>query len=531
MSVNRQSEETGSFGLAQYGALAVRSRWWIILSACTVWALVLAAALVLPAKYKSETVIIIEQPKVSAQYVTPSVSVDLQDRLQSLTEQVESRTRLLRIIDDFHLYGKQPNQVASDALVQRMRTDISIDLVKSPGRSGEISAFKISYSAPSAIIAQEVVGQLTSQFIQEDSRTQQDLAQRTTEFLDSELADARKDLEEQEKLLGQFRSQNLGELPEQLGSNVQILAGLQGRLQSATDALHQAEQQKLYLTSLLGQSKASQAPGTESEPENPSVTPTLDQQLERMRADLADKMTRYTPQHPDIVRLKEQIATAEKLKRQTEDDIKSGKHSPDLPGVRQSPVISPTAQLEGQLKANELEITHRKDEIKSLEGEIAQYEGRLNLTPVREQQLAAIERNHRQSQTNYESLLAKKEQSEMATNLEKRQQGLQFRMIDPPSLPEKPYWPNRLQFSLGGLLGGAFLGFAICVLAELIAPRVHSEQELVGMGSFPVLITVPRLATLQERQDAARKRRFEIAAAAVIAVCVPVLTMLAQIKG
>ena len=529
MNTNKQSEETGSFGVAQYGALAVRNRWWIVLSACVVWALVLAATLAMPAKYKSETVILVEQPKVSAQYVTPSVSVDLQDRLQSLTEQIESRTRLLRIIDNLHLYGKQPNQVASDELLQRMRNDISIDLVKSPGRPAEISGFKISYSAPSAIIAQEVVGQLTSQFIEEDSRTQQTLAQGTTEFLDSELADARKDLEQQEKLLGQFRSQYLGELPEQLGSNVQILAGLQGRLQSATDALHQAEQQKLYLTSLLGQSRASQASGADSE--NPSVTPTLDQQLDRMRSELADKLTRYTPQHPDIVRLKEQIANAEKLKREAEEEVKSGKRNPDLPGLRLSSPISPATQIEGQLKANELEIGHRKDEIKSLEAEIAQYEGRLNLTPVREQQLAAIDRNHHQSQSNYESLLAKKLQSEMATNLEKRQQGQQFRMIDPPSLPGRPYWPNRLQFSFGALFGGAFLGLVVCVLIELIAPRVHSEDELVSLAPFPVLITVPRLSTIRERQAATRKRHFEVVAAAVISLLVPAVTLLAYLKG
>jgi len=526
MNSQQQFDDPATPSLGQYVSVAVRNRWWIILLACVTWAVALVVTVVLPAKYRSETVIIIDQPKVSSQFVTPSVSFDVQERLQSLTEQIESRTRLLRIIDNFHLYGKQPNQVASDEMVQRMRNDITIDLVKSPGRAEEISAFKISYSAPSAVIAQEVTGQLTSQFIGEETRNQQELAQDTTEFLDSQLADARKDLEEQEKVLGQFRSQYLGELPEQLGSNVQILSGLQGRLQSATDALHQAEQQRLYLVSILGQSKTS---GTEVG--SSSSTPTLDQQLDRMKAELADKLTHYTPQHPDIVRLKEQMANAERLKQQVEEDIKAGRRNPDLPSLAQSPTISATAQLEGQLKANELEIAHRKDEIKLLEGQIAQYEGRLNLTPVREQQLAALDRNHKQSQTNYESLLAKKLQSEMATNLEKKQQGQTFRMIDPPSLPQKPYWPNRLAFALGGLVGGTLLGIALCVVLQTISPRIYQEQQLADIDvQTPLLIIIPALPTARERRVQARKLRWEIAAGVVISLVVPALTLFAHLK-
>lgn len=531
MPNNRQFEEANSQGPLQYVSAVTQRRWWVVLSACAVWALALAASLLLPPRYKSETVILIEQPKISAEYVKPNIAIDLQQRLQNLTEQVESRTRLAKLIERFHLYGVQPNQVVSDDTVLRMRSDIKIDLVKSERE--EVSAFKLSYSAPSPVVAQEVTSQLTSQFIAEETRSQEELAQGTTEFLDNQLNDARKDLEQQERARGDFRSKYLGELPDQLPSNVQILSGLQNRLASATSALHQAEQQRLYLASLVGQSsKTSSIDATETEHPTSLGTSSLDQQLERMKSQLAELLIKYKPQHPDVIRLQEQIANAEKQKHQVEEDVKAGRRNPDVAGLGTGQPISPVVQLQGQLKANELEIANRNQEIKSLEAEIAQYEARLNLTPLVEQQFASVDRNYLQSRTNYESLLAKKLQSEMATNLEKRQQGQQFRMIDPPSLPQRPYWPNRLLFALGGLAGGAFLGAALCVLIQTISPRIYQEQQLTGMAAeTPVLIIIPPLATIREQRIQARSLRWEIAGALVVSLVVPALTLFAHLKG
>src|SRR5262249_14519334 len=159
----------------------------------------------------------------------------------------------------------------------------------------------------------------------------------------------------------------------------------------------------------------------------------------------ADLTARYTPEHPDVVRLREQIANAEALQRQAATAPANARTSSSQSRrYRNDPARSSFAQLESQLKANELEIANRKQEVKTLESEIEQYQSRLNLTPIREQQLADVSRNHEQSRANYESLLAKRLQSGMATDLAKRQEGAQFSIIDPPSLPQKPYWPNRL---------------------------------------------------------------------------------------
>jgi polysaccharide chain length determinant protein (PEP-CTERM system associated) len=456
--------------------------------------------------------------------------------MQSLTQQILSRTRLVTIMDALHLYGKQPNNAASDEMVQRMRQDITIELIKSSGRGDELSAFKVSYSAATPAVAQAVVGQITSLFIDENLRSQRQLSEDTTAFLDNQLAEARKDLERQELLLSEFRSKYLGELPEQLSSNVQILSGLQSRLQSATTALHQAEQQRLYLASLISHSKSlpHRELGEGEDTTGSASAPTaLDDQIDKMQNELAELSSRYTPQHPDVVRLKEQIANAEAMRRQQGAEAKTGTSAAPAAGIRSrngSQQISPIAQLESQLKANELEIANRKQEVKTLEVQIEQYQARLNLTPIREQQLTDVARNHEQSRTNYESLLAKKLQSGMATDLAKRQQGEQFAVLDPPSLPQRPYWPNPLQFSLAGLVGGLIAGLAWVILREAADPRVRSEDDMRQWSGATIVAAIPPLVTHAEEKDKTRRRNFEILAASTLATMVPVVTAIAYLK-
>lgn len=535
MNTGAQAPENASPRMRQYAAMVARHRWWVIISAFSFWAIGLAASVLLPPRFRSETVILIEQQRVLPQYVTPNVSNDLQQRMQSLTQQILSRTRLVRIMDEFHLYEKRSNQPAGDDLVQRMRNDITIELIKASGHADELSAFKVSYSAPTPALAQGVAGQITSLFIEENLRNQQQLSEDTTAFLDNQLAEARKDLERQEQLLGEFRSKYLGELPEQLSSNVQILSGLQSRLQSATGALHQAEQQRLYLASLVGQSKSLQRRQSpdEDNPVSPGAPTTLDDQIDKMQADLAELTARYTPQHPDVVRLKEQIANAEAMKRQLDADAKPGSKPAPSTSVRirsANQSISPIAQMESQLKANELEIANRKQEVQTVENQIEQYQARLNLTPIREQQLADVERNHQQSQANYDSLLAKKLQSGMATDLAKRQQGQQFKIIDPPSLPQRSYWPDPLQFSLVGLVGGLVVGLARIILKEAADPRVHSEEDMRQWFATPVVAAIPPLLTRAEQKHKSRRRRFELLAGSVMATFIPIVTAIAYFK-
>lgn len=505
-----------------YLNVGIRCRWWLIASAILVWAFALMLSLWLPAKYRSETLVLVEPGGAPAQYVTPNLSLDLQQRLQSLAEQTLSRPRLVKLITDFHLYGHVDGGPVSDGVVKEMRGDISVELTKA-GTNGDISAFKIIYTGASPKTAQQVTSVLSSLFIEDSLDRQQRLSDDTTSFLSTQLEEARQDMTVQANLLRQFRSANLGELPEQRAANMQILAGLQDRLRSATESLHQAEKQKLYLGSMIGWNGTGEAPATVSSP--------LDEQIEKMKVELERLSTQYTPLHPDVVHLRDRIAAAENQKKAL-----AAKDATGRPGrsaaIQDGPrAISPLAELQSQFKATELEITNRKQEIGELERQIELYQSRLNRAPITEQQVTEANRNFEQAQNHYEALLSKKQQSEMATDLSKKQQNAQFRILDPPTLPERPYWPNRLKFSAIGLFFGIVLGCAGIVLKEVFDARVLGEDDLVRWAQIPVLGIVPPLITNDEKKGRIWRHSFEAAAVSILVLAVPVLTIVISLKS
>ena len=501
----------------EYWALARRRYWYFIIPFFLGWAVVFAIGWLLPAVYRSGTLILVEQPAVPQQYVLPNVSSNLQDRLDSITQQILSRTRLLRIVDKLNLYAEQRARNSPDEIVDRMRKDIEIELVRSTGER-QVTAFNVYYSSPDPRLAQQVTSELTSLFISENLEARQQQSENTTQFLQSQLEDARRSLAEQEQRLRKYKDQYLGELPGQLQSNIQILSGMQTQLQQEDDALGRAKQQNAYLESLLSQYRSLEGSTSAGTTNVPVGLPAIDQELERLRAQLADLSSHYTDRHPDVRKLKEQIAKTERMKERLTTELQAkavapagtDANKPELAGSGDGKVISPAVEVRSQLKANQIEIANRQQSIKELEAKIADYQARLNRTPVREQQLADLTRDYDQSRTNYESLLAKKNQSELATNLEKRQQGETFRIIDPPSLPSKPYKPNRLVLALGAVFAGLVLGIASAAGTEFLDDRVHNEDALRRLLPTEVIAEIPPVLS---GEDEHANRRMAWAAA------------------
>jgi polysaccharide chain length determinant protein (PEP-CTERM system associated) len=480
-----------------------------------VWAIVWTVAWFLPATYRSETLILVEQQKVPETYVTPNVASDLQERLQSMSQQILSRTRLMHIIDQLNLYPEQRARGNMDEVIETMRKDIQIELVQSPnGR--DLSAFKIAYVCADPRRAQQVTSQLSSLFIEENLKVRQQQSENTTEFLSAQLDEARRGLAEQERKVKDFKSRYLGELPGQVESNVQILSGLQMRRQQDVEALAHARQQSVYLESLLNQYRTLQSDSSgKSGPVRAPVA--LDQELSRLRAQLAELTAHYTDRHPDVRKLKEQIAKAEKMKQHMEEELaQKGSVDATPSGYSDPQTVSPAIELQSQLKVNKLEIENRQKSIQQIQSQIDEYQARLNTAPLREQQLADLTRDYDQSRKNYEALLAKRDESEMATNLEKRQQGEQFRVLDPANLPQKPYSPNRLKLDLIGLLAGLVLGMAATAASEIIDDRIYSKDELEKLVPAPVLAEIPPLPTAAEEQRNARWRVIQMAGLVVI---------------
>ncbi len=504
--------EPKNLELKDYWAMVVRRRWWLLGSFFLLGWLGFAVAQFWPYLYRSEALILVEQQKVPEQYVTPNVISDLQDRLQSMTQQILSRTRLQRLIDQFGLYPRERARMIVEDVVNKMRKDIRIEPLEARGRPGELTAFRISYAAKNPRVAQQVTNELTSLFIEENlqARTQQSVG--TTTFLENQLELARKDLAEQEQRQREYKLRYLGQLPEQQQSNLQILSSLEAQLHASTDSLDRAEQQKIYLESMRDQYQAMQRSlkaGTGSVHVSPVAT--AEAALSDLRKQLSDLEANYTPLHPDIVKLKEEIAQREALKKRQEAEQASGQNgeaSAASPAATADPALM---EVESRLKAGVIEIQHREKDMDTLRTGTRELQSRLNLTPVREQQLAEVTRAYENSRQYYQSLLQKKLQSELATNLEKRQQGEQFRILDPASLPGKPEEPSRLEIILIGWALGLCVGVGLIAFREFNDGTLRSEKEISVSTKLPVLVRIPVLHTPREEVRQRWYRGLEVA--------------------
>ena len=517
-------------GWEEYWAIVVRRRWWILLPLFLVWAAVWGASWFLPVSYTSESLILVEQQKVPDQYVVPNVTGNLQYRLQSLTEQILSKTRLQSMIDRLRLYPHPSSTLNSPDAVDRMRSDIKFDLVSTPDRPGDYTAFKLRYSAASPELAQRVNAELASLFIAENDKTQRQLSENTTSFLEAQLADARANMAEQEARVAAFKQKHLGDLPSQLESNMQILAGLQSQLQNAQQTMDAARQQKLYLESLVQQYQSTQT-GFGTGESGTASPQTLESELLEMHLKLQDLQSRYTDGHPDVVALKEKILQVERLKKQRETELASKMNDGKATDAVDPSASTAIMQVQSQLKANQLEISNIQQHERNLESQITAYQGRLNLTPETEQELTAISRGYEESKSNYDSLQQKQMQSQLATSLEEQQQGERFRIIDPPSLPRKPSTPNYLWFSFAGLLAGLSVGLGLTILLEITNVRVRQEKDLLGIVPAGILVGIPHLSTPDEARSRARQWRMELGAATAVLVLIVLGNFYAFLKG
>ncbi len=506
-----QDFEWEALNWRDYLVIAKRRRWSLMGPFFAIGFIGFLVALVWPNSYRSEALILVEEQRVPEQYVMPNVATDLQNRLQSMTQQILSRTRLQRLIQQFNLYSRERAHMTLDELVDRMRKDIQVEPISAPGRQGDVTAFRISFTGDTPRLAQQITNELTSLFIEQNLQARTQSSESTTNFLENQLGQARKDLEEQETRLREFKGRFLGELPEQQQANLQILSSLQTQLQTVSAALDQAEQEKTYLESLKTQYQALQSSiAAQSKTSSMSTSSPTNPMLTDLQNQLASLEARYTSRHPDVIKLKEQIAQL-KAQSVSPPGAKPGVEA-GAPSISASPTDAQSlVQIDSRLKANALEIADREKDIADLRSKIQVIQGRLNLTPVREQELAEVTRNYENSKAYYQSLLQKKLQSSLATNLEIRQQGEQFRIIDAPTLPEKPIEPNRGQIVLIGWALGICAGVSLCAFREFTDGSLRTRKDISRYVNIPVLISVPVLRTREEESRAKLVRIMELA--------------------
>jgi succinoglycan biosynthesis transport protein ExoP len=472
-----------------------RRRWWVLLPASSV---VFATLLVLsriPNRFSSEATLLVVQQQVPQRYVLPTTTTDIREALQATTQEVLSRNRLLQIIDEFGLYTPERKRLSPEGLLELMRHDIGIQPLEGQTAQKDVNSFKISFISSNPQLAQEVTSKLTALFIEQNLVTREHQATTTTNFLQEQLETVKNKLAAAEEQVRSFKMQNLGELPEQQQGNLAILGGLQAQLQNTMSSLSRAQEQREYLQSLSGYRAL-----------------MVESDLNRLESEKAKLLSRYTPQYPAVKQVDERIAEKEALLRALRSSPAPGSEKPAakppfLVGTEQDTSIA--LQLKSQVESNRLEVENLSQEERRLKATVEQYQKRLNQTPVREQQLAGVLRNYDQLKQDYADLLNKESQSRMAADLEKRQEGQQFRVVDQPSLPTVPSSPKRVTISLGGAAAGALLGLMLAFFVDSKDHSFRSEKSLSQSFPLPLVVGVPLLFTNTETRSRSLNRTFE----------------------
>lgn len=472
----------------------LKRRIWLILGAAFAFLGVgMSLIFVIPPRFESQTLVIVQQQKIPEDYVKPVVNEDLNARLASMKEQILSRSRLEPIIERYGLFAGAKNTM--DDRVELTRKAIAIKTI--PSGTSRVPGFSILYTAPSARIAQQVCADITSLFVSESLNAREQSAEGTTAFLSQQLAEAKRSLDDQDAKLAGFQRKYIGRLPGQEQPNLNTLQALTTQLDAATQSLNRMQQDETFLAALVAQ----QGSDLQRADTLGTVSPdTLETQLNALRAQKRELEALYTPNHPDVSSLSRKIADLEKQMAQGADHpasaVVSSEHlRPDPPQLQQT---------KAQLRAIRQSIAAQKQEQAHIEQQLRVYQGRVESSPAIEAEFKQVTRDHETALQFYDSLLSKMNESSMATNLERRQQGEQFQVLDAANLPEAPKFPKPTVFAGGGFTFGLFLGLTITALLEYRDTAVRTERDILAFTNLPTLGLISFIDGLPARETPRR---------------------------
>jgi polysaccharide biosynthesis transport protein len=518
----------GSLDLQTYVQLLLARKWWLILAFVLGTTCAAAYSCRLPPLYRASTLILVEPQRIPAAYVSSTVTSTVQERLNTISQQILSRTNLERIIIQFNLYQPQSQTgyrstpaegtqrafweflgpritqeinrfirawdqsvPPMEVLVERMRQDIEVKVM------GGNNAFSIAYVGTDPVIVMKVTNILASLFIDENLRIREQQAEGTSEFLADEHAEAKKELEKQERALKEFKQQRMGALPEQMTANLRTLDRLQVELQTINDALKSAEDRKiLYQTQLTDLEKQLAGLRAGTTPDTASAGLVL--RLEQLKEELNKLQVQYKDNYPDIALLKKQIHELEEQLAHGEiiDQAAKSPATPSLTPMSPS-FITQRQAVSTQLQAINAEIASLRTKQNRTTAMIKEYEHRVEGTFANEQQLLDLTRDYEMSRQNYQALLQKRLNARISENLEKRQKAEQFRIVDPAKVPEKPYKPDRIKIVLLGSLLSLGTGAGLTFLREFWKPSYRRPEDFQDAVQLPVLATIPTYGTVQ----------------------------------
>ncbi len=476
-----------SLTLDDYVSILKRRGWIVLIPLLLLPILTMAFSYTIPPQYLSQTLVLVEGQRVAEGIVKPVISADLDSRLSSMKEQILSRSSIQPIIDRYSLYADK--KMSMDDRIDLTRRNIDIKTITSEtGRGGGLPGFFISFKSGDPHTAQQVCTEITSLFINENLRSRSDSAEGTVDFLKSQLADAKRNLDEQDSKLAAFQQQYVGRLPGEETGNSNMLASLGPQLEAATQALARMQQDKAFQESLLAQQLGAQSivtPTPSTATTVPANSPAMDELL-TLQAQRADLLNHYTPDYPDVIALDRRIA---EVRRQASRPVTS-RGPGGLVATPSRPENTGIQQLRAQIQATQLGIDEKRREQAQIQGALGNYQSRVMASPAIEQQYKQLTRDNQTAQLFYDDLRNKINNSQMATDLEKRQQGEQFRLMDAANLPEAPFSPKRSVFLTAGIAGGFAIGLVIIVLLEFKDTALRNERDVWAFMELPLLTSI-----------------------------------------
>lgn len=459
----------------------LRRRMWAILVVFSLlFAGIMSIVMSLPNLYTASASILVEGQQIPQDYVRTTVTMGLERRLQILSGEILSRTQIQQLVQQFDLYKDLRDKEAPEAvIIAAMRRDVGIEV---KGRGGDNTVvFEVSYTGADPQKAMDVASSLAALYIEGNRKIREGQTEETSRFLQSESDKVEKRLQEKEQEVLEYKRRHMGEIPEQLNANVATLSVLQKQLEVIADNLSRARERQNILNR-AAEADASLGLLERSNAQLPGETP-----LVALKRQLRELKIRFSDKHPDVIRLKQQIAAAEEeIQKQT--SVSGDATTPTSPPTRLSAVELEQASLNGQ-------ITNLTAQMAKVQGEIEVYKQRIENTPKREQELVALTRDYNAAKDLYASLSRRLEEAKLADNLEQRQKAERFRLLEPAVHPQQPAGPKRLRLLFLGCALSLGCGIAAAVLWEMLDTSIHRMEDLKTLTTAPILGVIPRIMT------------------------------------
>ena len=474
-------EDTSTLSIYDYIEIALRHKWLIIIPILIIIPLSVALSYVLPKAYKAETTILVIPQNIPDSFVRSTVTMNPSEYLNVVSQEILSRTRLEQVIQ--RISPELLDKLPIDSLIATMRKNIEIDVHRRRDRG--VSSFAITYIDKDPYVAAEATNLMAALFIEENLKSRENQAKKTTEFLVKELNKLKAELEEQETIISEFKQRNLGSLPEQRDSNLRMLDQLILQRQRISDELNEAENRKLLLQQSV-QSDVLLPPSSENEQALPSGS--IQARINITKRKITELLNKYTAQHPDVIAAQVEL---QKLLNQA-NNTQTGNQLESLPSV--------TSELDQQLFALNLEIITLKKEDSLIKSKIADYQSRVEKAPQLEQQLFSISRNYENTKQAYDELLIKRMDAEQAEKLELNQQGEQFKVLDAAKVPKEPFKPNKARILLLGIMLALAVGGGLVFLVEFFDESFHNVKDLETYLGLPVIVAIPLVSGEQQEK-------------------------------